>query len=194
MTGRERHPGDRLAALVDGRLGEPDRSRVVEHLTRCRECLTEYDAQLALKGMLRDLDRPQAPDALRDRLAEVLAEQRAATRPSRPAGGGPGRGRGVHHWSGTRLARASAAALTVSFLAVGGAYLLGGGTDGNPVVPPVDQYVREHAAVSVGVPLTAPVLYQLVMAPSPMLLTPAGLASSAPALTPTAVPAGLVHP
>jgi hypothetical protein len=33
----------------------------------------------------------------------------------------------------------------------------------------VDQYVREHAAVSVGVPLTEPVLSQLVRATGPLL-------------------------
>ena len=90
MTGRERHPGDRLAALVDGRLGEPDRSRVVEHLTRCPDCLADYDAQLALKGMLRELDAPAAPAELRERLSDVLAGQRAepvapAARPSAAA-------------------------------------------------------------------------------------------------------------
>ena len=51
---------------------------------------------------------------------------------------------------------------SVSILALGGGYALGGrrrGTAGG--APAVDQYVREHAAVSVGVPLTGPVLYQL---------------------------------
>ena len=62
--------------------------------------------------------------------------------------------------------------MALSFVVTAGAYVLGGAEDGTPVVPPVDQYVREHAAVSVGIPLTGPVLYQLVPAPSSILVTP----------------------
>jgi len=40
MKGHDRHCGDRLAALADGRLTEPDRSAVVDHLTRCAPCRT----------------------------------------------------------------------------------------------------------------------------------------------------------
>jgi anti-sigma factor RsiW len=160
MSSRERHPGDRLAALVDGRLGEPDRTRVIEHLTRCHECLADYDAQLNLKGLLRGLDTPTAPAELRDRLADLVAVHRADPSP-------------VRRTPISRRTRVSAAAVAFSFVAAGGAYLLGGADEGAAVVPPVDQYVREHAAVSVGVPLTGPVLYQLVQAPSSMLVTPA---------------------
>jgi anti-sigma factor RsiW len=165
MSARERHPGDRLAALVDGRLGEPDRSRVIEHLTRCRDCLADYDAQLNLKGLLGGLDSPTAPIELRDRLSELITAQRAEPAP-------------VPRAPVSRRARVSAVAVAFTFVATGGAYLLGGTEDGAPVVPPVDQYVREHAAVSVGVPLTGPALYQLVQAPSsvlvdqPVLVTP----------------------
>ena len=81
--------GDRLAALVDGHLGEPDRSRVVAHLTRCHECLAEYDAQLTLKGLLRGLNAPSAPVELHERLSELLAtEPVAAVAGTRP---GPSR-------------------------------------------------------------------------------------------------------
>jgi anti-sigma factor RsiW len=159
MSARERHPGDRLAALVDGRLGEPDRTRVIEHLTQCSDCLADYDAQLSLKGLLRGLDSPSAPTELQERLSEVMAAQRAEPAPARRA-------------PISRRTRVSAFAVAFSFVAAGGAYLLGGADAGAPVVPPVDQYVREHAAVSVGVPLTGPVLYQLVQAPSSMLVTP----------------------
>ncbi len=168
MTGRERHPGDRLAALVDGRLGEPDRSRVAEHLTRCRDCLADYDAQLTLKGVLRGLGAPPAPAELHERLADALAAQRAQGLPAQAAHAG-------------RRTRVSAAVVAFSFVAVGGAYLLGGSDDGSPVVPPVDQYVREHAAVSVGVPLAAPVLYQLVQAPSALPVAPVTVTVPQPA-------------
>jgi anti-sigma factor RsiW len=176
MTQRGRHPGDQLAALVDGRLGEPDRSRVVAHLTRCPECLADYDSQLALKGLLGGLGAPAAPDALRGRLAELLAE---------PA---PEPGAAAHRVS--RGTKVGAAAMVLAAATLGGGYLAGGTPEGQPVVPPVDQYVREHAAVSVGVPLTAPVLYQLVPAPSSLVVTTIGVrASSVPT---SATPASAV--
>jgi hypothetical protein len=157
MTARGRHPGDQLAALVDGRLGEPDRSRVIEHLAQCPECLSDYDAQLTLKGLLGGLGTPAAPEELRGRLADVLASTPlAAEQPTHRVG------------RGTRL---GAAAFVLVAATLGAGYLAGGAPDEPAVVPPVDQYVREHAAVSVGVPLTAPVLYQLVPAPSSFVVT-----------------------
>ena len=45
--------------------------------------------------------------------------------------------------------------------ALAGAYALGGAPEGAPVTPPMDRYVREHVAVSGGLPLTEPVLWQL---------------------------------
>jgi anti-sigma factor RsiW len=182
MSARERHPGDQLAALVDGRLGEPDRSRVVSHLTSCRACLAAYDAQLALKGMLAGLPQPPAPPDLSERLAGVgwgagaaAGRGRHGHWPASRAARGPGRRGGLRPRTRTvRAGRAGAVALTFSVLAVGTGYLLGGTTPGAPVVPPVDQYVREHAAVSVGVPLTEPVLSQLVRASGPLLPSATG--------------------
>ena len=157
MTGRGRHPGDQLAALVDGRLGEPDRSRVISHLAQCQECLADYDAQLALKGLLGGLGTPSAPAELRGRLSDLLA---AVPVPTQPA----------THRVG-RATKVSAAAMVLAAATLGGGYLAGGSPDEPAVVPSVDQYVREHAAVSVSVPLTAPVLYQLVPAPSSLVVT-----------------------
>ena len=159
MSGRGRHPGDQLAALVDGRLGEPDRSRVVDHLTACPECLAEYDSQLALKGVLGGLGTPAAPEALRSRLAAALAA--TPVDPAEPSG--------LHRVG--RGTKVSAAAMVLAAATLGGGYLAGGAPAGEAVVPPVDQYVREHAAVSVGVPLTTPVLYQLVPAPTTLVVT-----------------------
>ena len=61
MTGSDRHPGDRLAALADGRLPEPERTRVLDHLARCADCRSDYDAQLTMKGLLRGLGPPGPP-------------------------------------------------------------------------------------------------------------------------------------
>jgi len=177
MSQRGRHPGDQLAALVDGRLGEPDRSRVVAHLTRCRDCLADYDSQLALKGLLSGLGAPAAPDELRGRLAELLA----APAPE-PVAATPRVGRGT---------KVGAAAMVLAAATLGGGYLAGGSPEGQPVVPPVDQYVREHAAVSVGVPLTAPVLYQLVPAPSSLVVSTVVVRTpSAPTSPPPATATG----
>jgi anti-sigma factor RsiW len=186
MNARGRHPGDRLAALVDGRLGEPDRSRVIAHLTQCPDCLADYDAQLSLKGMLGGLGAPAAPEALRGRLSELLAETPRDPEPPTHRVGMP--------------AKVGAAVVVLAIATLGGGYVAGGAPEGQAVVPPVDQYVREHAAVSVGVPLTAPVLYQLVPAPSSLVVTPVVVpaVSSTPAPAPahraTAVEPGPARP
>jgi anti-sigma factor RsiW len=176
MSARERHPGDRLAALVDGRLAEPDRSRVIDHLTRCPACLSDYDDQLALKGLLGGLGAPGAPDELRARLAE-LPEHATDL-------GAAAERHGLLHALGRR--GTAAAATAVSVLALGGvAYAVGGGPQGSAVVPPADQYLREHAAVSVRVPLTEPVLQQLVPQQVPLITQ----ATAAPVLQRTLPPA-----
>jgi anti-sigma factor RsiW len=179
MSDRGRHPGDRLAALVDGRLGEPDRSRVISHLAQCPDCLAEYDAQLALKGVLGGLGTPAAPDALRGKLAELLA----AT-PREPEAQLSRIGLG---------AKVGAAVVVLAVATLGGGYAAGGAPDGQAVVPPVDQYVREHAAVSVGVPLSAPALYQLVPAPSTLVVSSA-VSSTVPTAPEPAPAPGAVTP
>ena len=176
MSERGRHPGDRLAALVDGRLGEPDRSRVIAHLTQCPDCLAEYDAQLALKNVLGGLGVPAAPDALRGRLSELLAQAPADPHPAPHRIGLP--------------AKVGAVVVVLAVATLGGGYVAGGAPEGQAVVPPVDQYVRDHAAVSVGVPLSAPVLYQLVPAPSSLVVTPVGATTEPPAPAPAPAGAG----
>ena len=164
MSARERHPGDRLAALVDGRLAEPDRSRVIDHLTRCRPCLADYDAQLALKGLLGGLPAPGAPDELAARLAALPSSRPAED----PAGAGASRPSGAR-----RATTVAAAALSVSVLVVAGvAYAVGGTPAGTAVVPPADRFLREHAAVSVSVPLTQPLVEQVAPQPLPFVAVP----------------------
>jgi anti-sigma factor RsiW len=166
MTGSDRHAGDRLAALADGRLPEPERSRVLTHLGRCATCRSEYDSQLAMKGLLGALGEPGAPVDLRLRLSGLAAtpagmfanqpSKRPSNQPSSFAG--PAR---TPRSARYRVGRAGVGALSVTVLALGGAYALGGAPTGPLVTPPVDRYVRDHAAVSGGLPLTEPVLWQL---------------------------------
>ncbi len=183
MTGADRHPGDRLAALADGRLPEPERSHVLSHLTGCSGCRGDYDAQVAMKGLLRALDEPGAPVDLRARLRGLpsaappppSAQRRPSRsrRAARAAGAGPGR---AHRSRQHRVARAGAGAMTFTVIALAGAYALGGAPAGEAVSPPVDRYVREHAAVSGGLPFTEPVLWQLPARSDPA----SGPGSSAP--------------
>jgi anti-sigma factor RsiW len=174
MAGRDRHPGDRLAALADGRLAEPERSRVGAHLAECPRCLAEYDTQLAMKGLLGGLSAPGTPGDLSARLTGLAADPHAAgsrrppaTRPRMRGGHPPQRSRRA------RVARAGAVGSVAAMLLVGVAWVAGGSPSGPTVVPPVDRYVREHAAVSVGVPLTEPALSQLAKGLVPLATQPA---------------------
>jgi len=164
MTGHDRHCGDHLAALADGRLPEPARSTAVDHLARCATCRADYDAQLAMKGLLRALPQPGAPADLQARLAGFARTGAPVARPpsgpsrllSRP---GP---RPIRRRSQSRrAARAGTGLLSATVLALAGAYALGGAPQGAVVTPPVDRYVREHAALTGGLPLTEPILWQL---------------------------------
>src|SRR5690348_10679895 len=116
-----------IAALADGRLPEPDRSWVAAHVARCPQCLGEYDAQLAMKGVLGGLREPGAPDDLRERLVGLAA----------PVVPTPRRRRSRLE----RLTIMGAAALTASVAVIGLAYAAGGPPDGHAVVPPLDRYV-----------------------------------------------------
>lgn|GEM_PF-1965887 len=158
MSSADRHPGDRLAALADGRLAEPERSRVLDHLVRCAGCRADYDAQLAMKGLLRGLDEPGAPVDLRVRLSGLASAPAAASPPARPR-------RSPASWAPrsttSRIGAAGVALMSLSTVALAGGYALGGSGGAASVTPPLDRFVREHAAVSGGLPLTEPVLWQL---------------------------------
>ncbi len=196
MSGRDGHAGDLLAALVDGHLPERERQRVLDHLAACRSCLSDYDAQLALKGLLRDLPDPGAPDDLRDRLARLPAapavEDRHGGRPmGRRDAPGPAGRRVPRPRPRSRRAKVGATLLTVSAMTLTAAYVLGGAAEGTAVVPPADQYVREHTAVSVSVPFTQPVPTQLVVQPVPYVL-PMSQPAVQPAVPGIAVPGSAV--
>jgi anti-sigma factor RsiW len=175
VTRSDRHPGDRLAALADGRLLPGERSLVLEHLARCENCRADYDAQLVLKGLLRGLPAPGAPADLRARLAGLAHPQPLAL----PPPGKPGRrslrpgGSARPRRSGRAMAaRAGAGLVSVTVLALAGAYAVGGTPEGAPVTPAIDRYAREHAAVTGGLPLTEPVLWQLPPAPPGIIRIP----------------------
>lgn len=156
MTG-DRHPGDRLAALVDGRLGEPERSAVLQHVASCSKCRTEYDSQRVMKGLLGGLAEPAAPTELHSRLSGLSA-------PQPPAPVVLPWWRGVVHppRSGAQAVRVAAVgSVVVGALVVGGGYAAGGATASPAVVPAVGTYVREHSETAGDVPLSEPVLSRL---------------------------------
>ncbi|WP_070194632.1 zf-HC2 domain-containing protein [Streptomyces oceani] len=68
LTAVEQHLGDRLAALVDGELGDDARDRVLSHLATCHGCKTEADAQRQLKNVFADTAPPPPSDGLLARL------------------------------------------------------------------------------------------------------------------------------
>jgi len=190
MTGHDRHCGDRLAALADGRLPEPARSTALDHLGRCATCRADYDSQLAMKGLLGALDQPGAPADLQARLAGFARTGTPVDRP--PAGPKASRSRPRptparrRRSPSRRAARAGAGLLSATVLTLAGAYALGAGPQGAVVTPPVDRYVREHAAVTGGLPLTEPILWQL----------PAGATAETPTATTatTAATTARAHP
>jgi anti-sigma factor RsiW len=149
---RERHPGDRLAALVDGRLDEAERRQVLAHLAGCARCRADYDAQRALKGVLGELDRPGAPSSLQARLSGL---------PEEPAGSAV-RSDSKPGWSGRRkIAMGAATAGSLVAVTVGVGYAVGAPATGPTVVPTINLYTTDHAAVSGDIPLEQPQLSQL---------------------------------
>lgn len=111
MTSAASHYGEQLQDFLDGRLDEPDRARLAEHLAGCAPCRRELEAlrwvrALAL-GRLPVEDVPPAlPSRVRAGLDAIDAESR------RPAGGST-RFRPVRWAVAAALA---AAALVVLFL------------------------------------------------------------------------------
>jgi anti-sigma factor RsiW len=158
MTGHDRHAGDRLAALVDGRLAPAERERVMAHLAGCARCRADYDTQLALKGVLGELRNPGAPSDLQARLARL---------PVTPDEGGSSNRRprmSAHR----RVAVAGVAAGSVAVITLGTAYAVGGEA-GEPVVPQVSRYMTDHTAVTSDLPLVQPQLSQLTTLRTPFL-------------------------
>jgi anti-sigma factor RsiW len=87
MSAADRHAGDRLAALADGRLSDSKRDQVLAHLGRCARCRSDYDEQLTMKGVLGDLGSGaglSAPPDLRARLSDLARPVPTPPAPGRP--------------------------------------------------------------------------------------------------------------
>jgi hypothetical protein len=95
-TARE-HLGDRLAAFVDGELGDDARDRVLSHLASCDPCKAEAEEQRRLKNAVADALPPALSDGLLARLQGLPGcdhDDLAGPGPDTPCGlfgrGGPG--------------------------------------------------------------------------------------------------------
>lgn len=64
----EQHLGDRLAAFVDGELGDDTRDRVLAHLVTCPQCKAAASEQRRLKNVVADSEQPAISAGLLARL------------------------------------------------------------------------------------------------------------------------------
>ncbi len=169
MSLPERHLGDRAAALVDGRLAPDERAALLEHLGRCGPCRAQYDEQRVIKGLLADLRGVEAPDDLTLRLARLAVPSLPEPGQSylAPVVARSVRSERVGRSAARRVRLAGAGLLSVSLVGTGAAYAVGAAPVGLAVVPPVDRFVREHDHVSGGLPLSEPVLAQVLPTSAP---------------------------
>jgi anti-sigma factor RsiW len=145
---RARHLGELAAAVVDGELDHDARDRALAHIANCESCRHEVDVQRRLKRRLHGLSEPAVNAEFLDQLvaAPPTPRRRAARR--RP-GRRPVRPRPLRR--PVLVGAASGGVLAATALGV--AFAVGGTAPGRPVVPPVSDFVREHVATTVELPL-----------------------------------------
>jgi RNA polymerase sigma-70 factor (ECF subfamily) len=87
-----------VVELLDGRLPDPERSLLEEHLTHCASCPPLYQALVGLPGVVGGLHDPDSviPPALAKRLRAQLAHA-SPPRPSPSPGGQGAPNRGARH-------------------------------------------------------------------------------------------------
>jgi len=128
------HLGQRLSALIDGELSDPQRERVLAHLARCEPCRREAAALRALKRRMHALGEATAGAALTARLVAMGARYPV-----------PGTRLSRRHWPVRSIA---AAALAVAGLGIPAAALLAGGggpaEPGPGVTPAIDMFLLQH--------------------------------------------------
>lgn len=132
------HEEERLSALLDDELPEPQALAVTRHVARCDRCLAELHATREARGALRGLPAVEPPEDL----------YRAVLAPPPDRAGGAGRRGGL-----LRVATA----LAVSLGVLAGAAFLAGQDQRGTVSPPVDVYVVDHVTRMEGGPVITPV-------------------------------------
>lgn len=187
---RRTHLGDRLAALADGELSQPDRDGALSHIAHCLECRAELATQRSVKSLLSTASAP-APD---DRLVaalRTLAEPgtplppRARTTPAVPVvpdlpppGRRPRGARTDSRRPGGRRARRAgvltAGALSAAGLVLATAFVAGGSSAPatGPVVPPVAELSVEHSRTTRGITVGDPATGFMTTFDNPVLQNP----------------------
>jgi anti-sigma factor RsiW len=153
------HLGQRLSALIDGELAEPERDRVLVHLARCDSCRGEAIALRTLKRRMSALGET-AVDSMLTRRLIGLAQTGDPFLQGRPGAGVPASDAGLPAGRGGRELRPAwyvAVSCAAVFVAgVGAAAFMAGGT-GQPaprVTPAVDMYMVQHDITTGVVPAT----------------------------------------
>lgn len=62
-----------LYTYLDGELTDNRRTVIAQHLTACGECFEAFDFQAELKQVIAQKCREEVPDALKARVADLLA-------------------------------------------------------------------------------------------------------------------------
>jgi anti-sigma factor RsiW len=146
------HLGDRITALVDGRLSPAEQDKVLAHVRHCAVCRDELaheqwvaerlqhlpgaEPSAALLMALKDLDAGVGPAGV-----FILSDDPAV------AWGWPAR---------RRAGVLAAGAGTIAAGVLGLAYVVGGTQTVEPVRPPVDQFSAEFAGSTDRLPFTDP--------------------------------------
>jgi mycothiol system anti-sigma-R factor len=68
---------ERLYFYLDGELTEERRVEIVRHLDMCGPCVDVFGFESELRKVIADRCRDHVPDALLDRVADALREERA---------------------------------------------------------------------------------------------------------------------
>ena len=61
--------------FLDGELTPEKRQHIQEHLEQCLPCFEAFDFEAELRQLIAHKCREQAPDALRDRIAEAIRHE-----------------------------------------------------------------------------------------------------------------------
>lgn len=131
------HLGDRITALVDGRLSPGEFDRVMAHVRYCADCRDIVERESWIRESLHHLPGAEPSAALLMSLQDIGAGTAV------PISADP-----AVHWSLPDRRRAGVAMLGVSSVAAGVfglAYVVGAAPSAEPVRPPVQQFSVEFA-------------------------------------------------
>jgi anti-sigma factor RsiW len=175
----DKHPMDKLSAVVDGELDHDSRDKVLSHLVGCDTCRAEVDAQRRLKARMATVEAPDPSTDLMQRLmgvssfspdpreevrpvltpAVTLFPHRSAFPAGRTGRTRPGAARTTRSRRRTGVLGAAGSAAAVASL-LGTAFVVGdpARSEQPPTLqPPVTTFTSDHASATGGAPFADPV-------------------------------------